>query len=412
MATAPKPAPPPVADYRATLTVIDRLIKDNKLTEAQTKLADIPGETLTDLSMRMSVSTLWNNLGLSQAKAEQTLGAAVTSYKTALTINPNNRTAFLNLVLAYWSSKDPALTNDMIEQAVRLAPDDPMPHLILAERFIQKDDLATATAHLEQARAHTAKSPQAQQFLDAQIAYVERSRTSEQKFQARDSSHFTVKYDGGEDGAVWTRVLEILEDAYRDIGRQLGHYPESPILVVLHTRERFHDATGGPAWSDGLYDPMLGRIKIPTQGALTDQAWLTRVLRHEYVHALLHDRLKGRRIPQWLNEGLAMQLAGDPPPDIPALVRGQMTLINLAYLEGPWGGLNPHQAQIAYLEGNSATRYLMDRFGMGIVRDLMDQLAKGDPFATAFKDRVYISYEEFQRRWVENLNQMVQNGRT
>jgi hypothetical protein len=294
----------------------------------------------------------------------------------------------------------------MLEVAVRLAPRDPMPHIMLAEQFIEKDDLSNAAMHLEHAKERASESPNAQTYITQYIASIEKARNAENRFLARDSAHFIVKYDGSEDHAVWIRVLEILEDAYRDVGRQLGHFPQKPILVVLHTRERFHDATGGPAWSDGLYDPHLGRIKIPTQGALTDQSWLTRVLRHEFVHALLNDLMGGRRaIPQWLNEGLAMQLAGDPPPDIPALVRGEITVVNLTYLEGPWGGLSPQQAMVAYLEGNSATRYLIDRYGMERVRDVLAKMATGQSFASAFADRVFISYEDFQRHWVESLNQ-------
>src|SRR5207245_1560906 len=163
------------------------------------------------------------------------------------------------------------------------------------------------------------------------IARVEQTQKAEQKFLARESSHFLVKFDGEADHAVWNRVLEILEEAYREIGQQLGHFPSKPILVVLHTRETFQGATGGPAWSDGLYDPVMGRIKVPTQGALTDKAWLTRVLRHEYVHALLHDRVGGRgAIPPWLNEGLASRPSrrssltwkGTRPPSISSIGSG------------------------------------------------------------------------------------------
>jgi hypothetical protein len=80
-------------------------------------------------------------------------------------------------------------------------------------------------------------------------------------------------------------------------------------------------------------------------------------------------------------------------------------LINLTYLEGPWGGLSPQHAMVAYLESNSATRYLIDRYGMDRVQDVLDKMATGLPFASAFADRVFISYEDFQRRWVESLNQ-------
>ncbi len=62
---------------------------------------------------------------------------------------------------------------------------------------------------------------------------------------------------------------------------------------------------------------------------------------------------------------------------------------------------------VAYLEGNSATRYFIDRFGMDRVRDVLDKMATGQPFALAFQDRVFISYDDFQRRWAESLNQKI-----
>ena len=410
--STPQPAPMPVSPYPALLTEIDLLIRQAKLFEAQRKLEALGPDALSDVAARSNVATLWNNLGVAQARGAGEMAPGAAAFKTAVTINPRNATAFMNLVLAYWESKSPALTTEMLEEAARLLPEDPMPHIILAERSIEKDDLSSATAHLEQARARSAAFPQSQAYLKSQIDYLERARRAEQKFHSRDSSHFTVKYDGGEDYEVWARVLDILEDAYRDIGRQLGRYPSKPLLVVLHTRETFQNATGGPGWSDGLYDPSLGRIKIPTRGALTDQAWLTRVLRHEYVHAVIDDWLEGRRLPQWLNEGLAMQLANDAPPDIPAFVRGEVRLIKLNLLEGPWMGLSSQQALTAYLEGNSATKYLLERHGIGPVRDVLDRVAKGVPFATAFQDRIFISYEEFERRWIENLNLTLETGRT
>jgi predicted negative regulator of RcsB-dependent stress response len=412
LAPTPQPVHIPTSPYAAMLTDVSQMIEQGKLQDAQLKLQALAPDALTDMAIRLNVATLWNNLGVHHAQAAGTMGAGAFAYKTAVSINPRNSAAYMNMVLAYWELKDPALTTEMLEEAMRIAPEHAMPHLILAQRFIEKDELLNATTHLEHAKAHSADSQQAQSFLNSQIAYIEKARKAEQNFHARDSSHFTVKYDGGEDYAVWTRVLEILEDAYRDIGQQLGHYPSKPILVVLHTRQSFHNATGGPAWSDGLYDPSLGRIKVPTQGALTDQAWLTRVLRHEFVHALLDDRLQGHRIPQWLNEGLAMQLAGDAPPDIPAFIRGEVTLINLTHLEGSWGGLPAQYAMVAYLEGNSATRYLIDRYGMGTVRDLLDRLSKGEAFPAAFHDRVFITYDDFQRRWVDTLNLSLQGGRT
>ena len=397
--------------HAAALNEINALIQQGKDAEAEATLKALPPDALNDPAVRASTSTLWNNLGVIRVKASGA-AAGVPAYKSALAINPYNAIANHNLVYAYWELKDPALTPELLEESIQLNPDNPLPHLALAELLLNKDDLSGARTHLVQAKEHIAEAPNLQAYLGRLIAQVEQTQKAEQKFLARESSHFLVKFDGDADQAVWNRVLEILEDAYREIGQQLGHFPAKPILVVLHTRETFQGAAGGPAWSDGLYDPVMGRIKVPTQGALTDKAWLTRVLRHEYVHALLRDRMGGRgAIPQWLNEGLAMQLAGDPPPDIPELIRGQVTLVNLSFLEGSWMVLTPKQAIVAYLEGNSATKYFIDRFGMDKMREVLGQLATGQPFPDAFKDRLFITYEDFQHRWIDELNEKIKTGR-
>jgi Flp pilus assembly protein TadD len=397
---------PPTSLYAPELEAIRLLIEQGKEAVAEAKLVALPPEALGDPQIRKYTATLWNNLGVMQAKARG-IPAGVPAYKTAVALDPAQPRAHLNLVIAYWSARDPALTRELLEKTIGMAPDDPFPHLALADLLYEKDDLAGAAAHLDIATQRAGQDPTLKSFLEFVTAKVKREQRVEQKFLSRESTHFTVKFDGEEDHAVWNRVAEILEDAYRDIGQKFGYFPEKPIMVVLHTRDTFQSATGSPAWADGLFDPLGGRIKVPTQGALTDQAWLTRVLRHEFVHALLHQRMGGRlgAVPTWLNEGLAMQLAGDPWPDIDQLVQGRVTLIPLNNLEGGWGGLPSNVATVAYLEGNSATLYLIDRFGMEKVREIIGLLANGQPIGAAVQDRLFIPYDQFQRRWVDTLNE-------
>jgi tetratricopeptide (TPR) repeat protein len=424
--SAPLPAPPPTrqeyftvnaripaSPHAAALNEINSLIAQGNDAEAEAKLVALPPDALADPAVKTATATLWNNLGAIRGKSGGA-SAAVSAYKTAVSVNPFDRIARMNLTFAYWDLKDQALTPAFLEETIRLVPDEPFTHLILAELLINKDDLPGATTHLGQATERASADPKFQSYLKYMTARVDQAGKAEQKFVARESSHFTVKFDGNEDHTVWSRVSEILEDAYREIGQKFNYYPGRPVMVVLHARETFQAATGSPAWADGLFDPVLGRIKVPTQGALTDQAWLTRVLRHEYVHALLHDRVGGRlgAVPTWLNEGLAMQLAGDPWPDLDKVIRGQVTLINLSSLEGPWVGLPANVATVAYLEGNSATLYLIDRYGMDKVREIVGQIANGQPIAAAVQDRLAITYEQFQQRWLDELNEKMKAGRS
>ena len=224
---------------------------------------------------------------------------------------------------------------------------------------------------------------------------------------ARSSTHFIVKFDGAEDQGAWTTVLGILEEAYREIGQRMGHFPSKPIMVVLHTRDTFQSATGSPAWADGLFDSVLGRIQIPTQGATSNTRSLTYVLRHEYVHALLHDRLgsDGTALPVWLNEGLAMQLAGSDWPDLDQAMQGEIRVLPLQYLEGSWARFPSDVASLAYLEANSAVRFLIDRWGMARVDQLLTAFKAKESVATALQSKLFVSYEQFHQQWLDTFQQ-------
>ena len=408
-----EPGEVPASKYANQLLAIRDSIEKGNDEEAQAKLLALPQDMIGDQRVRPYAAVLWNNLGVLKEKSRGT-EAAVTAFKTAVSLDPKNPTSNLNLAHAYWELRDPGLTPEFLEKVMGLVPDNPFPHLALADLLYEKDDLVGAALHLDQATERVQQDPSLHSYLKAVTAKVKRTEQTERNFATRESSHFTVKFDGGEDYATWSRVLEILEDAYRDIGQRFGYFPSKPIMVVLHTRDTFQSATGSPAWADALYDPTLGRIQIPTQGALTDEKWLARVLRHEFIHALLHERMgvQAGRLPTWLNEGLAMQLAGDPWPDIDQFVRGDVRLIPLNLLEGGWGGLSTEAATVAYLEGNSATLYLIDRFGMNTVGEILGHLKAGQSIAAAMQDKLFMPYDQFQRQWVENLNEKLRARRT
>jgi Peptidase MA superfamily len=288
---------------------------------------------------------------------------------------------------------------------MKLAPEEPFPHLAMADLLQEQDELAEATKHLGQATNRARQDPALQSYLAAVTTKVRRTQSVESHMTARSSTHFMVKFDGAEDQSTWTSALEILEEAYREIGQKFGHFPSKPIIVVLHAKDSFQGATGSPAWADGLYDPTLGRIQIPTQGATTDMKWLASVLRHEYVHALLHDRLgtSSGALPTWLNEGLAMQLAGDTWPELDQTTQGEINVIPLAYLEGSWSALPASAATVAYLESNSATRYLIERWGMSRVNELLNAFQAKSSVANALQNKLFVSYEQFHRQWLESF---------
>lgn len=398
----------PVPRHSELLGAIHEELEKHNISVAEAKLAELPASILTESSTKRHIAILWNNLGILQEKTGGT-EVSVKAFKKAVALDPQNPVAHLNLAHAYWGLRDPALTEEFLQKVVTLTPDEPFPHVALADLLQEKDRLTEAGKHLAQAKDRLKKDPGLQSYVKAVTAKVQRTEKVEEKFSSHSSVHFTVKYDGAEDPGTWTVVLDILEEAYREIGQRLHFFPSRPIMVVLLTKSQFQGATGSPIWADGLFDPVLGRIQIPTQGAATDRTWLTRVLRHEFVHALIHEELGATAgsIPTWLNEGLAMQLAGDSWHEITSLPQGEQNLIPLATLEGSWENLPTDKVTVAYHEANGATHYLIERFGMHKVHEVLAHLKARQTIAAAMQDRLLLSYERFQQQWEESLGATV-----
>lgn len=386
-------------------TIRDDIDKRN-LPLAETQLTALPPALLDNAQIKSFVAVLWNNLGLQQEQLHGTQ-ASIKAFKKAATLDDSNPVILMNLAHAYWEQRDPELNQGLLDKLIRLAPEEPFPHLAMAEILHEQGQPAEAAQHLAHAADRVRKDPALQSYLASVTEKIHRMESVESRMATRNSTHFTVKFNGAEDHGTWTTVLDILEDAYREIGQKFGHFPSKPIVVVLHTKESFQGATGSPAWADGLYDPTLGRIQIPTQGATTDTKWLTNVLRHEYVHALLHDRLGSSTgaLPTWLNEGLAMQWAGDAWPELDQAVRGEGTVIPLSYLEGPWGTLPADAATLAYLEATSATRYLIERWGMAQVNELLKAFKARASVPMAIQNKLFVSYEQFHQQWLNSFGQ-------
>jgi hypothetical protein len=98
-----------------------------------------------------------------------------------------------------------------------------------------------------------------------------------------------------------------------------------------------------------------------------------------------------------------MELSGDRWSDLDQIMTQEFTLIPLPALEGEWGGLSSDAATVAYLEANSAVHYLIDRFGMSRVRELLAHLKARQALSAAMQSQLSLSYEQFQSRWVDQL---------
>ncbi len=424
-------------------------------TEVEQRLKQQSLKSVANASSRHYIAGLWNNLGIQQEKFGGT-SLSVKAFKQSVQWDAINSVAHLNLTQAYWELRDPAMTPQFLETVIRLAPQDPFPHLALADLLMAAGQVGPAAAQIDQARPRAERDPNHHSYmqrLTAKLETVEPVRTAmkedarppqpapitpspkpqstghrasalESARQANtsevtlpqapppapaqsDRAHFTVQFDGPPDQTSWTRMRAILEYAHDELSQKLGRIPSKPIPVVLHTSHKFTGAAGSPVWADSLFDRASGTIHLPTQGALEDLALFSRIARHECVHALLFEQARGNpaKVPHWIIEGLALQLAEDPWTDLEEAEHKALALIPLTSLQGDWKPLAATAMSKAYLEARSATQLLVDSYGIHGVQQVIQLLQAGHSLDAAMQQKLSVSYEQFRKQWEQTMNQ-------
>lgn len=441
------------------LGLIHDEVEKGNYREAERRLMALPHKNQEKAQTKRYIAALWNNLGVQQEKFGGS-ALSVKAFKKAVASDPTNPLAYMNLTQAYWELRDPAMTSQFLNTVIRLNPTDPFPHLALAELLLAKGDKTSAMTHLDLARSQDdpnlrsyrsrlvakadAGNSEQHQVVAVALAPLSKSAAIDTRpapdprqdrtpppstpsanpppssiatqqeqpprpFTPRDISHFVVQFDGPDDHAAWVRIRAMLEYAYEEIPPKFGHVPAKPIKVVLHTGQKFSGPAGIPNWADTLFDHTSGSIHLPTQGALDDLALFSRVIRHQFVHALFHELAKDGSAapPTWLVEGLAIHLAEDPWPDMEESRQGSPPLMPLPSLHGSWAQLPTTSLPTAYLTASAATQHLIDRYSMSTVRQLMNVLMTGQSLETAMQQKLSMPYEQFQRQWAQSHKQHV-----
>ncbi len=210
-------------------------------------------------------------------------------------------------------------------------------------------------------------------------------------------SHFVLKSDAPQGEKVVSDIMELLERAYDEDQRALGHAPREDILVTLTSGRNFFDITGAPEWAGGTND---GRIYLPIGGLVVVDDMVKRIVRHELAHSFIHSLTK-RNIPVWLNEGLAMHLSGESLDQrIPELAaqKAYSGLIPLSSLVSSFQHLSGPAATLAYSESLLLVTSLLDAYGMSEMTRLLRMLGEGVPFDEALRARYHLTQEELQQQ--------------
>lgn len=369
---------------------------------------------------------------------------AIQSFASAYNLAPENETVRRNLCNAYQAqantlarSGDFTTAIDLLRLAISIEPENPSPLAQLGSYYLRVDMVSDAIYRLEESVELDPSSIDVQELLGdayyknndlaAALAQWElvlemnpnrtglsekldkayREEAVEFNFRQTQSAHFRVSFAPGTNGGDLSRVLQILERAYRDIGRKFGGaYPPTPIQVILYTGDDFARATLLGEHVGAVYD---GKIRVPIadrsgQIIAPDELW--RRLYHEYTHVVIRF-WAGDNVPWWLNEGLAETFSNDVSSSDSALLYD-------AYQAGllfPLGDMEESQLKrldadslyLAYRQAHATASFLWNRYGHRGIAGMMEQLAQGASGEDALITTCRLNYATLEREVVNNF---------
>jgi tetratricopeptide (TPR) repeat protein len=308
----------------------------------------------------------------------------------ALTFQAESSTILNYYAMALVRSGNAAAAMSYAERSVRANPNSADAYTVLG--FVQFSADRTKEAVRSWKRSLEIRpDPVVEQYL----AKAQRETTTEADFSQRESSHFTLRYEGKQTSEQLRRELvATLETQYDDLVRTLGVAPRASIPVILYTEQAFFDVTHAPSWSGAVND---GKLRIPISGITSMTSDLARVLKHELAHSFV-SQATGGRCPTWLNEGIAQ--AVEPKTvqygrRLSQLFRAQQAIPYNA-LEGSFMRFSPSEAVVAYDESLAAVQYISETYGMSDVERILERLGQGSSSEAALRATIHSDYGQLE----------------
>jgi tetratricopeptide (TPR) repeat protein len=326
------------------------------------------------------------------------LTSAKASLQEALHLDKRNPVLLSNLAIVNFRLSDYRAAEDLLLTCLEVDPKNQTFYYLLGEAYYAQDKISQAIGQW-----NVALQLGSNKNISERLEKARQEAGTHSELGILQSAHFILRYDRiVSDYQLGQQILTTLENLYRQLSRELTSRPPATVAVILYPDQTYFDITQAPSWTGALFD---GKIRVPTKGLSSVTPELTATLTHELTHSFVAS-LPGRGCPAWFNEGVAQFQEGKSASSYHkwlVQLQKENQLVPLSSLRGPFVGLSPGAAGLAYIEGLSAVEYLISQFGRSGIRDILELMAQNCNFENAFKTALHQSVTEFELSWQQSM---------
>ncbi len=355
----------------------------------------------TDLNIKSNLTNSYLKYA-SELLGEKQLDPATRYADKASGMSGLSETARINLAqiyytiaVSYYQQKNYQTTEELLNKSEKMVHSQ-VPVLILRGLIAYyKQNLSGAESYWKNARQIDPSNEEISKLL----ALLTKQSSTESKLSSMQSGEiFDIHYDRGAIGNEIFEIKQYLMECYRELGQEFGYYPPHPVIVILYHESEFRSTLNARSQIAGLYD---GKIRLPLnfkKYSLTD---LLKTIRHEYTHAIIHD-LAGNNCPIWLHEGLAVYSEKGSHNDNIQLVRSALksnSVFSFQMLSHSQVWKSNNHAPLAYSQSYGVVSYMIQRWGMHMVRDFLQKIESGQSFESVLSAITNSTITELEREW-------------
>ena len=212
------------------------------------------------------------------------------------------------------------------------------------------------------------------------------------KFTTLTNAHFILRMGEKEAPVYGQRALALLERARSNLTAKYGCTLDKPTIVEIFPEQKdFAVRTFGMPGGAGFLGVCFGCVvtaNSPASQAAHPTSWEA-VLWHEFCHVVTLSLTKNK-MPRWLSEGISVYEERQASPAWGQHMNPRYREMVLGKDLTPVGDLSAAflapksdiHLQFAYYESSLVVEFLVQKFGLGAIKKILADLAKGDEINT------------------------------
>ncbi len=234
--------------------------------------------------------------------------------------------------------------------------------------------------------------------LDAYVKHLKERASRVEGMVSEEGDRFRLLYSGKRKLEYEGEILGVLQTEMDALTVALGIFPEDPVDVLIMTGDLGERSDPLDPLVDGLYD---GQIRLYVEDGIDDREQLISTVRHEMVHALLHEA--AGRLPGWVHEGLAQKVGEDPSEEVidsarryvaRALKKGYN--VNLDSLDASFITMEREERARAYATSLLFMDWMVNRFGESFIPRFVSEISTGRESSLAVQNVAGTPFEQIQ----------------